>query len=384
MSSSLNMKILFIVTSYWSFGEMEIAVQFAKGISNRESVLFWVPRKHETYVKAQGFQTVPLYFNMPKLNRIMLKNIQDSFSPDFIVLSDYLNYIFCERHYGLTLDDLEIFPGHVGCFDLYNQIGLPRRMDTYGFRGKLIELNEREINFFIHPCPLLDASINEPAENRFAVSLVDKIALRSEEEKKHAKSSLGLPMNKKVILTTKALWQTTYKKYPKAKQFVETSEAIFRNLLAELAKDYYVVVIGAEEKMGDGIQFLHSLPPNVFESYINSADLFLSRNIISTSFAKVILRGIEGVVLVNSHDNEGYKCKMYPVGWYDYIAPIENGNSYFQCFEQYEMFDADASLLKIQDALETKANHESLLDYHEQLKRLNSPQDIFLKIEGMI
>lgn len=375
------MKVLFIVTSYWAIGEMEIAVQFAKGLSNPEEVLFWVPRKHEAYVKAKGFKTTSLYFNMAKLNKIMLKNIQDTFQPDFIVLSDYLNYVFCEKHYGLTLEDLDYFTGMIGGFDLYNQIENPRRMDTYGFQSKLTVFDEK-IKFVLHPCPLLDEDVTNTEKNRFAVSLVDKLSIRSEDEKEKAKKELGLDVDKKVILVTNAQWQSTYRKYDRAVKFVQKAEQHFQAILEELSKDYYVVVIGKDTEEESNIHYLPSVPPDVFDRYINASDLFLSRNIISTSFAKVILRGIQGVVLINSsEEEENYKCKMFPVGWYDYIAPLESKSMYFQCFKQYEMFEQATCISKIKELLANQQEQEKLREYHEQLKKLMNAQDIFNELE---
>ncbi len=376
------MKVLFIVTSYWAIGEMEIAVQFAKGLSNPREVLFWVPRKHESYVKAKGFQTASLYFNMAKLNKIMLKDIQDSFQPDFVVLSDYLNYVFCEKHYGLTLEDLDYFTGTIGGFDLYNQIENPRKMDIYGFQSKLIVFDKR-IKFILHPCPLLDVDVTNTEKNRFAVSLVDKLSIRSEDEKEKAKKELGIHIGKKVILVTNAQWQSTYRKYEKAVKFVEKAELHFQAILEELSEDYYVVVIGKKIERESKIHYLPSVPSAVFDQYINATDLFLSRNIISTSFAKVILRGVQGVVLVNSsEENEVYKCKMFPVGWYDYIAPLESKNIYFQCFKQYEMFDQSDCIVKIKELLYKQHDLKKIQEYHKQLRKLKNAKDIFNELEG--
>ncbi len=376
------MKVLFIVTSYWAIGEMEIAIQFAKGMTDSEDVLFLVPRKHENYVKSKGFNTVSLYFNLGSLNKIMLKNIQETFKPDYIVLADYLNYVFCERHYGLTLDDLDCFTGELGAFDLYNQIQNPRRMDTYGFKSKLTVIDEK-IRFILHPCPLLDASIDNPGKNRFAVSLVDKLEVRTKEDMRKAKVQLGIPEDKKVILITSAQWQTTYRKYERAVRFVEKSEKSFADILKSLAKDCYVVVIGQESNNADGIHYLPSIPPDIFDQYINATDLFIGRNIISTSFAKLILRGIAGVVLINSVEgDETYKCKMFPVGWYDYIATIETGNLYFELFNQIEMLNAEECVKKIRELLCKPIDYEKLSTYHGQLSRLKKAQDIFLELQN--
>lgn len=151
--------------------------------------------------------------------------------------------------------------------------------------------------------------------------MVDKLSIRSEDEKEKAKKELGIHVDKKVILVT---IQSTYRNYERAVKFVEKAEQNFQAILEELSKDYHVMVIGKETEEKSNIYYLPSVAPAVFEQYINATDLFLSQNIISTSFAKMILIGIQGVVLINSsEEEEAFKCKMLPVGWYDYIASLE-------------------------------------------------------------
>ena len=144
-----------------------------------------------------------------------------------------------------------------------------------------------------------------------------------------------------------------------------------------------MVVIGQESENADGIHYLPSIPPDIFDQYINATDLFIGRNIISTSFAKLILRGIAGVVLINSVEgDETYKCKMFPVGWYDYIAPLEAGNLYFELFDQIEMINAEECVKKIRELLNKPADYEKLSEYHGQLSRLKKAQDIFLELQN--
>ena len=63
----------------------------------------------------------------------------------FIILSDFLNYYFCERHYGLQVEDLKIFSGQIGTIDIFEWEIEKRKMDTYGFAAKTVaEVNINE------------------------------------------------------------------------------------------------------------------------------------------------------------------------------------------------------------------------------------------------
>ena len=90
-------------------------------------------------------------------------------------------------------------------------------------------------------------------------------------------------------------------------------------------------------------------------------------------------------MLINSSETEeAYKCKMFPVGWYDYIAPLESKSMYFQCFKQYEMFDQVGCIGKIKELLFKQQNQKKLQEYHERLRKLKNAQDIFTELEGRV
>lgn len=90
----------------------------------------------------------------------MLKNIRDTFQLFCLIIRN----MFCEKHYGLTLEELDYFTGTIGGFDLYNQMENTRRMDTYGFQSKLTVFDER-IKFILYPCPLLDGDVTNTEKN---------------------------------------------------------------------------------------------------------------------------------------------------------------------------------------------------------------------------
>jgi len=376
------MKFLFIVTSYWAIGEMEIAVQFANDLKDENDIRFLCPRCHEAYLKEKGFDTYLLYFKIGKLNRVILQNIEYNFSPDYIILSDYLNYVFCENHYGLNMDNLNCFHGKIGAFDLYNQSLQPRCMDTYGFKSKKFFIDKEKMDFLLLPCPLLDKDFSDYNNNIFAVPLINNITTRSDSDKKAAKAELGIDESRKMLLVTNAQWQSTYKKYDIAVKFVEEADRVFYEILGELSEKYDVVIIGKEKDKDSKIKYMQSVPPSLFEKYINATDLFISRNIISTSFAKIILRGIPGVVLINSdNQNHCYRCKMFPVGWYDYISSLEEKSLYFKLFEQIDMFEKSNCISTIEEILRKEKLSKEFDNYLDKISKLMKPSDVFKYLE---
>lgn len=370
--------IVFIVTSYWAFGELKIALQFADQVSSEYEVIFLASRKFKDYIDKVGYKTYLLYFKLPSINRAILKDIEYNYDPAVIILADYLNYKYSYEHYGLTMDDLNIFSGIIGAFDLYNLSEEERYMDTYGFKNKLIEYDDEIMEFAILPCPILNVDVGDEKNRRFATALLEPQDIRREEEKRIAREKLGISSSEKVIVTTYAQWQNTYKKYKKATQFIEAAENKFQELLNRLQEDCRVICIGKEKKdTNSNVAYFNTMEPSIFEEYIMASDVFLTRNAISTSFANLIIKGVKGVLLINSEDkNMNYKCKMYPVGWYDFLTSIEKNNSYFDLFQHGEMLDTQATYETIMHTIDEQLDMDKLQKYNHSLSTLIKPNEI--------
>lgn len=101
------MKVLFIVTSFWAYGELIIAMNFAKKLAkDGHKPHFLIPPKHKRIVDQNGYKNTVLIPKAGKINRILMKDIEYSISPNLVILSDFLNYNYCEVHYGITKEDL--------------------------------------------------------------------------------------------------------------------------------------------------------------------------------------------------------------------------------------------------------------------------------------
>ena len=86
-----------------------------------------------------------------------MKDIESSISPNLVILSDFLNYNYCEVHYGITKEDLSIFSGKIATFDNFSWELKRKGMDSYGFNSNV--LKEADINLYkykICPSPIVN------------------------------------------------------------------------------------------------------------------------------------------------------------------------------------------------------------------------------------
>ncbi|GAA0121928.1 MAG: hypothetical protein KID00_11145 [Clostridium argentinense] len=76
------MNVAFIVTSYWAYGELLIALQFAKRIKKHGfSPYFFVPPSHEKVLKEEDILYSILFPKLGKINHILLQDYENKYKP---------------------------------------------------------------------------------------------------------------------------------------------------------------------------------------------------------------------------------------------------------------------------------------------------------------
>lgn len=405
------MNILFIVTSYWAYGELLIALQFAQELQkDGHKTYFLIPPTHKKIVQKNNIPYTELIPNVGAINRILMKDIEIRYKPEFIILSDFLNYNFCEKHYGINNKDLEIFSGKIGTFDNFDWKLERKMMDTYGFPSTTLRnVNVDNFGFRLNPCPIINPNSIQ-GENKILYPLVGDYLNYNDKEKALNRNELGLPLNKKIILVTSAAWQQKYMEYKDVKSFVDFSDEIYFKIIQKCSKDNLIIYVGGDNKNLDdensNIIKLDSLQPNLFDKYAASSDLFISRNITSTSLARLALSGIPCVSIINSisYKNEKlinndikfeiddgllkeiqklklcYPFYMYPVGWFEFLKPVVENNQYYKIVHLLEQFNMDETINKIENLLRSKdikdKNAKEVEIYRKHLDMLPNPREI--------
>lgn len=377
------MYILFIVTSFWAYGELLIAVEFAKrAYKAGYKPIFLIPPSHKKIIQNHPFKHTMLIPGSGKINRILLQDIEHCYAPKLVILADFLNYHFCERHYGLLPKDLEIFSGKIGTFDDFSWDLTSNRMDTYGFHAKGYgELSLDDYSFYLSPCPLNHPK-SDITSKQFCYAHHDNLTWCDEVKKREARKALDIPLDKKVILLTIATWQHTHVAYPQVENFVNISNKMLEHILLQLGDDTFIICVGPEmiftTNKPTNYRAYKQLQPADFEVCLFASDLFLSSNITSATLAKATLSGIPAIVFFSSVYKQDDKIKqlsnpafqitpfaqtlfeqveycypfrMFPVGWYDFLTPLVHNNLFCNTLMQVELFDEKGCLEAITDIL---------------------------------
>lgn len=395
------MVAVFIVTSYWAYGELLIAYYFAKTIAAcGYKPYFIIPPSHEKVIKDSGFKYSVLIPKLGKINRLLLADCEHKYKPGLVILADFINYHFCERHYGLTGEDLEVFSGTMGTFDNFHWDLEKREMDTYGFRARNVHgLSTGGYRFRLLPCPLVNPGLTRVDNREFYYSLLNDFLDYDEDMKVKLRKELSLPLHKPICITTTAAWQSTYKQYPHVEHFVHKVDTRFRDILGRVFKNGLLLTVGKDSPIGAGgagrvIRFDH-LSPWDFEKYALASDLFVSRNITSTTLARLALSGLPSAVLINSNPGKDdrqrkremdYPYRMFPVGWFKFLNPVLKGNPYVNVVKELEIFDVHKTAqglrtLVLDKELRQECRRQALA-FRKSLEKLMKPGEILETLTG--
>lgn len=396
------MKVVFVVTSFWAYGELLIAKKFADKLGNHHEVMFLIPPTHKKSIIGK-YRYMTLIPNSRSINRIIINEISQKYKPDLVILSDFLNYAYANRHYGLLREDLDLFNCKIATFDNFDWKLKRRCMDTYGFVSDIPhKVNIDNYGSRIIPCPLGNLLIYRDDEYRF--SLID-IAAKNFNQKLKVKEKYianGTIGDNPIVLISYAKWQENYVKTKKIDRFIEVSNHLFDKLILELAKKYTIISVGERRSVFEnisGIIMCESVPEDIFNEYIIISDLYIGKNITSTSMINIVMSGTPCINFVNSFNkipnkkeiseilgedvtdmiNE-YRYMMFPIGWYEFLKPLFENNPYGDLIKFCELFDFKNAIETCETILANSQHkdvyYKKIQFYRGELEKLSKPYKI--------
>ncbi len=271
-------------------------------------------------------------------------------------------------------------------------------MDTYGFKAK--DVNDVDIDrygFRLLPSPIVNPGADCLGEEAYCYPLVDDYLDYDDKAKKKLRQKLSLPVDQPIGLVTSAAWQNTYKQYPHVKKFVRYSSDTFAKILKGAFEKGVILWVGKKPDFNPGreTRLIHfdRLTPKEFETYAMASDVYISKNISSTTLARFSLSGLPTAVLINSgsavaglEDSVNYPFRMFPVGWYKFLNPVLKDNPYIRLVKEMEIFDVPQTVEGLKNlALNEKARENCKSEasrFRKRLERLMKPGEIVETILG--
>ncbi len=401
------MKIAFIITSFWAYGELLIAMQFAKELRiSGNDIMFIVPPTHKDNMIRSDFRFLSLVPKSQKFNRILFVEVRQKFTPDLVILSDFLNYSFAEKHYGLVREDLDLLGGKLATFDNFDWALERKCMDTYGFASTIPHrTNVIDYGARILPCPLADYQNKaQTGGHRYALTSGSLKVSDTVKKNLRRKHGFGTKESDKIILISNAKWQESHIEDKKVTEFINLSNRYFDQLVIRLSVYYKIICIGNEDDRfqdNKNIYVYPSMPSQLFDEFAAMSDAYIGRNLTSTSMIRLALSDVlcfnmmSSIVSrdritqkqLGSLDYEAaidrislYKYLMFPVGWYYFLKPLFAENEYGDMICMLEQFQLQESADKICSLLSSKDKQSEVFQkahlLNKELAKLPTPAQI--------
>jgi hypothetical protein len=224
------------------------------------------------------------------------------------------------------------------------------------------------------------------------------------DDRRRLRASLGLDEGARVILVCTALWQMERDAADAA------VPALVSAYVAQLGDAVHVVHVGPAASalgrfLGARYHWQPSLTRSRFDLLMGSADLLLSLNLSASTIAKAIASRLPIVVLQNAVEAATRedaaatvgraesgpvaqwladaapipRFRVWPLGYFDYLAPIVDGNPYQETFVTCELFDPHDFIETCHHLLFDAGSRDALRHrqdaYHRRLQSLPTPAE---------
>jgi hypothetical protein len=389
-------RILFFGLGHLSNGDISIAADFARQLApERFQVGFVTAPRSAAYVRALGLRAYSLDGTTPERNLELTDELIAEFRPDLIVAADAFTLDYSTGWSGLSMSVLRHrYDTRLASFDQYDYPAADYMVDFYGgHRARFPQL--------LTKCDLVirNSPLNRPASAEPGI-LVVPMACNGWAPLPVARSR---PTEPPTVFLANSRWEdVNVVRSPFMGQLMAAMPRIIHSHLAMLDRPLRVVHVGPARwdfPIARQLDYQHEyrLSPRDFNARLAAADLFLTGNVVSVTLTQAVYSGVPSLVLQNykTLDVAGlissgsapswlvdaapsltaaYPFRVFPWGWYEFLAPVLSGNPYVDCFGTVGVFER-RRVLEAMNLLLDDASHRTRLaqrqaDLHDQLNRL--------------
>jgi len=411
-------KIIVLVLGTASAGELTIAYEFVSRLpKDRYQVLFIIPAKYSGYLDNKGFRYIDLdVCEKKEKNRDIIFRSIDSFSPDYLFISDVYTLEYSASWSGVRFYDLKNMHIPVIGVDEYEFASTNYCVDYYGANCKKLPPFIEECDFIVRDCPINNHI--RGGKNIWYFSLYNKIPEIREKDKLEVRKKLGIEDDEKIIFTTTSYWESiNMHQIPALNSFIKWIPVLLLNYISELNRKVAIIHVGCNQwpvPAGRKIKYFHfdSLLPSDFDMFLTSCDLFLTLNIVSVTLTKAIFANVPCIVFQNKKLLRFSKLKqkldtmpgwyrmmaeevrvVYPFrastfGWYKFLEPVLRDNKYSGTFIEAPFLKMKEAVSLLDEYLYNQDSIERLKkiqrSFAEEILKLDTPEKIMREIDARV
>jgi hypothetical protein len=407
-------RLIFIVISELSSGELTIAYEFANRLSkDKYEIHFLIPEKNRFFFDNTGIKTFTLsIWGNPETNLRLFSEFVDQVKPDFFIASDVYTMEYAWKWSGLDFTKLREFGIPIVSIDEYEYHNSGYNVDYYGGIIKISPPIIDQCDFLICNCPLNVRRSSR--ENIKYFSLYGQRLTQDESQKEVIRKRLNIGPGEKIIFIANSKWETlNVYRLPALGMFLKWVPILLQNYLYTLNSKITIIHVGPNpwpEVQSDLIHYnyFNNLPPVDFDSYLLTANLFITLNMVSVTLSKAIFGTVPSIVLQNHkiinfqqlesrvsqmpdwYQTMAEEIKMaYPFragifGFYQFLKPILKDNEYVDTFIEVPLFKMSEVISTLQKYLfdEPAINELKVrqLAYVDNILKLPTPDDIMQEL----
>lgn len=400
-------KHLFVAPSGAAFGEIQQGLRVARDLVRRdEEVVFSAPS-----AAAVLFEGEPLSYRANDRDVLamaqVLRRSVESEGFTSLTLVDLAASAFTFDALGIDIGFVQELPVAVLGLDFWNLAEAGLRWD-FGTDASLISPKVLDIERRLVPVPVVRPEGTKGAFN----ALPEPAALQRDRES--VRAELGLGTQDRLVLFPQSRWQDPeVQNWKHHARIARGLPALVSARLAALGERVHLVHVSpvafeSPGPMGDRYHWLRQLPSRRFHELLTAADLLLSFNATGVSTVTAIAAGLPVLLGMNSHRGKTvdevaaalaappsaplrewlaavvpvYPFLLWPLGLFDFLSPVLQGNPYVEALCRVEILEEDAF---------QEAGHGLLFDptvagelrsrqhaYCRKVAELPSPADVFL------
>lgn len=357
---------LFLALTNGGWGETALGIRIAEDLAadGDAKITFLAHASNRMALVGTPFAQEIVTEESGKLLRLYVDAIMESEPTTAIVLSDLVTtQRFCGQH-GVSSEFLGEYGVPMLAIDTWEHTVTGPTLDLFLGDPHALDLSLAKISRPLLPAPILSPSPREGAYCCLPRPLHVPRRVRT-----HLRNNLGIGDSEQLVLLSTAPWQHLRFASPHGNRLAAALPLLLAEYVDRLGPSVHLAHVGPKayplaEKLGDRYHWLPPLVPLHFDELLASVDLLVSANISASTNLKAISSGIPTVVVHNSYEAREigdlapfldtpseallqwlaamlpiYPFRLWPLGWFQFLAPALKDNPYLDAVASVELLD---------------------------------------------
>ncbi|MDP9266864.1 MAG: DUF6365 family protein [Acidobacteriota bacterium] len=355
---------LILALSRGGWGETAFGIRLADDLyANGEEPVFIVHTSGRRLLCGRPFVAEEVADNIEHLLELLIASYLEEGRWSSIILADFFTADGVLRRAGVDPMFLQAYGIPIVAIDTWNLSTSNRPIDLFLDKERDVADWIQTVNCRLVPVPIVSPAISDSGVCHF----LPQPSRTTNRVRQHVRENLGLKRLDLAILFCTASWQQTTYDDQHGDRLAEAVPNLLMQYVSQLGSQVHLIHVGprpvaVDRKMEARYHWLGHLPAAQFDPLLGSVDLLLSANVSGTTVIKAIVSGLPVVVVENSFTAGSqlstfpfalsentetwlrdaqplYPFRLWPLGFYKFLAPILDGNPFQTTVNTVELLD---------------------------------------------